>query len=445
MKTILSTLLALLVVAALTPSNLSAQTPMTNSGSTDDMSQSNMGDAQTIAQLAAENPDLSILVKALKATGYDQPLSDASASFTVFAPTNAAFEALPAGVLDNLMKPENANSLKYLLMYHVSPNLVRASDIATKVADADNGQISPQTLHGDLTVTEQNGKVMIKDAAGRTATVTQADIVASNGVVHVIDKVLVPGNVDVASLATDSDMAMQAMEKDAKDSSEGLWGDVKETGKEVGNAIGNAADAVANTASSAYKGAKEEVKETYNEVTTSDRDMDEDAMNTTTSTMNRSTANTGSAPDATIAEVASSNSNFSKLVTAAKSADLVNLLNSNGEFTVFAPTNAAFDALPDSTSNMLMQAGNQDMLKTLLSYHVIASKISAADLMKAIEKSNGYFRIQTISGSSLIASMDGDNVILTDGNGEYATVTDTDIEASNGIIHAIDGVLTPRN
>ncbi len=432
-----------MLLLALTPASVTAQT---TDMSDEDMTQSETSDAQTIAQLAADNPDLSTLVAALQASGYDAPLSDATASWTVFAPTNEAFDALPAGVLDNLMKPENANTLKYILMYHVSPNVIRSTDIASMIEESDNGEINPETLHGNLTVSDNDGKVMITDATGRKATVTQADIVASNGIVHVIDKVLVPTNVDVSTLATDPAMAMEAMKADAEQAGEGALNAVKETGREVGQAVGNAADNVADATSDAYKATKEEVKETYNEVTTSEQgDMDDMDDNTTTSTMNRSAANTASMPDATIGEIAASNNNFSTLNQALKSAELEDLLNSNSQFTVFAPTNNAFSALPDSVSSSLMQAGNQEMLKGVLAYHVVASKISAADLMKAIEKSNGYFRIHTMGGGSLIASLMDGKVVLTDGNGEYATVTDTDIEASNGVIHVIDGVLTPRN
>tara|TARA_R110002073_G_scaffold139232_2_gene289293 strand:+ start:68516 stop:69091 length:576 start_codon:yes stop_codon:yes gene_type:complete len=146
----------------------------------------------------------------------------------------------------------------------------------------------------------------------------------------------------------------------------------------------------------------------------------------------------------TIVGVAASNENFSTLVTAVKAAGLIETLNSDGPFTVFAPVNAAFDNLPEGTVANLLKPESKEALASLLTYHVVSGKFMAADVVKAIGDNNGKFSITTVQGGTLIASMNGDNVILTDENGNNATIIITDVAASNGIIHAIDSVVMPN-
>lgn len=144
-----------------------------------------------------------------------------------------------------------------------------------------------------------------------------------------------------------------------------------------------------------------------------------------------------------IVGVAAGNENFSTLVTAVKTAGLVETLSSEGPFTVFAPTNDAFAKLPNGTvSNLLEPAAKAD-LTGILTYHVVSGKFEAAAVIDAIKNNNGTFKVPTVQGGEITLSLDGGNVILTDANGGKSTVVIADVAASNGVIHAIDSVVMP--
>jgi len=147
--------------------------------------------------------------------------------------------------------------------------------------------------------------------------------------------------------------------------------------------------------------------------------------------------------DATIVGVAASNENFTTLVAAVKAADLVATLNSDGPFTVFAPTNDAFAKLPDGTVETLLKAENKATLSSILTYHVVAGKFMAADVVKAIKDNNGKFVITTVNGEKLTAHIMDGKVMLQDAKGNSSTIVLTDVAASNGVIHAIDTVVMP--
>ena len=141
--------------------------------------------AGTVVDVAATNPDFTTLVAAIKAAGLADTLSGPG-PFTVFAPTNEAFAALPAGLVDKLLKPENKAVLAKILTYHVLASKVMAAEVKDgKVATVEGGTITIDTMSG----------VKVNDAK-----VVKTDIAASNGVIHVIDKVLVPADVDVSKL-----------------------------------------------------------------------------------------------------------------------------------------------------------------------------------------------------------------------------------------------------
>lgn len=147
----------------------------------------------------------------------------------------------------------------------------------------------------------------------------------------------------------------------------------------------------------------------------------------------------------TVVAVAQGNPAFSTLVTAVTAADLGGTLSGAGPFTVFAPTNAAFEKVPQATREQLLSpAGKQD-LTNILTYHVVAGDTNAAALTQAITAAgaDGY-KLTTVNGATLTATSEGGNVILTDAAGNRATVTQTDVDASNGVIHAIDTVLMPK-
>lgn len=147
--------------------------------------------------------------------------------------------------------------------------------------------------------------------------------------------------------------------------------------------------------------------------------------------------------DATIVGVAASNDNFSTLVAAVKAADLVETLNSDGPFTVFAPTNDAFAKLPEGTVESLLKDENKATLASILTYHVVAGKFKAGDVVKAINDNGGKFVITTVNGEKLTAHIKDGNVMLKDAKGNSSTIIMTDVAASNGIIHAIDTVVMP--
>ena len=121
------------------------------------------------------------------------------------------------------------------------------------------------------------------------------------------------------------------------------------------------------------------------------------------------------------------------------------MLQSEGPFTVFAPTNAAFDKLPEGTVATLVKPENKATLQTILKYHVVAGKWNAKAIAKLIKDGKGKAMIKTVSGGTLTAWTKGDNVYVTDENGNSAMVTIADVNQSNGVIHVIDTVLLPKS
>ncbi|MGD9563472.1 MAG: fasciclin domain-containing protein [Pyrinomonadaceae bacterium] len=132
------------------------------------------------------------------------------------------------------------------------------------------------------------------------------------------------------------------------------------------------------------------------------------------------------------------------LVAAVKAAGLVDTLKGKGPFTVFAPVNSAFAALPAGTVDTLLKPENKAMLTKVLTYHVVAGNWDAKSIAKAIKKGNGKAELTTVAGGKLWASMNGSDVILTDEKGGTATVTIADVRQSNGVIHVVDSVLMPN-
>ncbi|MEM1324712.1 MAG: fasciclin domain-containing protein [Bacteroidota bacterium] len=282
------------------------------------------GNDKNVVQQAQETESLSTLVSAVQAAGLAETLSG-EGPFTVFAPTNAAFEALPEGTLDMLLKPENKDQLAAILKYHVVSGKIMSGDL-------EDGQTAATVQGEEITVSTAGG------AKINGASVTTADVEVSNGVVHIIDQVILPPSV-VAEM-----------------------------------------EAAAN--------------------------------------------------GKTVVELAVETESLSTLVAAVQAAGLVETLNGGGPFTVFAPTNDAFAALPDGTLDMLLKPENKDKLTAILTYHVVPGKVMSTDL----------------SDGQTAGTVQGDNVVvdLSDGvkiNG--ATVTAADVEASNGVVHIIDKVILP--
>ncbi|MCL4274022.1 MAG: fasciclin domain-containing protein [Anaerolineales bacterium] len=254
------------------------------------------------------------LVDALKGEG----------PFTVFAPTDDAFAALPEGTVESLLLPENKQALTDILLYHVVEGKVMAEDVV--------GLTSATTLLGkDIAIKVDMGNVYINDAQ-----VIITDIETSNGVIHVIDAVILPPSDEAAEEAQ------------------------------------------------------------------------------------------------TIVEIAVADERFSTLVAAVTAADLVETLSGEGPFTVFAPTNDAFAALPAGTLDSLLLPENKQALTDILLYHVVSGKVMAADVV-------GLTSATTVLGADITITVRDGKVFLND----TVEVIITDIEASNGVIHVIDAVLLP--
>jgi uncharacterized surface protein with fasciclin (FAS1) repeats len=159
--------------------------------------------------------------------------------------------------------------------------------------------------------------------------------------------------------------------------------------------------------------------------------------------MNPSVGGAAMAPAKNIVQNASAAPNLTTLVAAVKAADLVETLMSPGPFTVFAPTNAAFEKLPDGTVNTLLKPENKPTLTKILTYHVVAGKLTAKDIGRAIKMGGGRASLTTVAGEKLSARVVGKNVVITDGKGGQSTVTTVDVMQSNGVVHVIDSVLLP--
>jgi len=284
---------------------------------------------KTIVDIAVEDGRFTTLVAAVQAAGLAETLSGAG-PFTVFAPTDDAFAALPAGTLDSLLLPENKQQLTDILLYHVVAGKVMAADVVGL-----DGKSAETALAGkSIDIKVDMGNVYLNE----TVMVVITDIEASNGVIHVIDAVLLPP----------SDEAMNEMD---------------------------------------------------------------------------------------LVDTAVADGRFTTLVAAVQAAGLVETLKSEGPFTVFAPTDDAFAALPAGTLDSLLLPENKQQLTDILLYHVVAGKVMAADVVGL----DGKSAETALAGKSIAIKIEGDKVILNDN----VNVIITDIETSNGVIHVIDAVLLP--
>jgi uncharacterized surface protein with fasciclin (FAS1) repeats len=148
-------------------------------------------------------------------------------------------------------------------------------------------------------------------------------------------------------------------------------------------------------------------------------------------------------PTKNIVENAVNSKDHTTLVAAVKAAGLVDTLMGPGPFTVFAPTNAAFAKLPAGTVETLLKPENKDTLTSILTYHVVAGRITSADIAKKIKMGKGTATLTTVQGETLTAKMMGKKLVLTDAKGGMSTVTIANVMQSNGVIHVVDTVLLP--
>ncbi len=320
---------------------------------------------RNIVENAVNSADHTTLVAAVQAAGLVDTLQTAG-PFTVFAPVNSAFAALPAGTVETLLMPENVGALTEVLTCHVLGANATSDIIGGMISDG-GGVHMVETLGGCmLEVRASNGMVTLTDETGGTATVTIADVIQSNGVIHVIDRVLLPGADDMDASAAPADNPM------------------------VGGAPMFA-----------------------------DKNIIENAVNS---------------------------ADHTTLVAAVQAAGLVETLQGDGPFTVFAPTNAAFAALPEGTVETLLMEENIGTLTKILTSHVVAGNISAGDIVsRARASSDGFYHFNTVSGAALSAQVrPSGTVFIYDENSNAYRVSIADVNQSNGVIHVVDGVLLPR-
>jgi uncharacterized surface protein with fasciclin (FAS1) repeats len=154
-------------------------------------------------------------------------------------------------------------------------------------------------------------------------------------------------------------------------------------------------------------------------------------------------ATESAAPSATVVDAAIASADHTTLVAAIQAAGLVETLSGAGPFTVFAPTNGAFAKLPAGTVETLTQPENRETLTRILTYHVVAGRVSASDLAGLIEAGGGSATLTTVQGGTLTAAREGQSIRLTDAAGGTALVTTADLPGSNGLIHVIDTVVMP--
>lgn len=417
----------------------------------------------TIVDVAVANGSFKTLVAAVQAAGLVDPLKS-SGPFTVFAPTDDAFAKLPQGTVDSLLKPENKAKLASILLYHVVPGKVMASDVTMlKQATTLSGSTVAFNVTGD--------KVMVNDA-----NVITADVAASNGVIHVIDSVILPPE----SMAPTQDIVDTAV---ANGSFKTLVAAIQAAGL-VDTLKGTGPFTVFAPTDDAFKALpagtldmllKPENKQKLTDILTyhvvpgalSPVDlytnpqaatvMGQDvkfsvkdgafyineaqvvlaAVPTTNGTiyvidqviLPQEAA--AAASDKDIVDTAAGDGRFKTLVAAVQAAGLVDTLKGAGPFTVFAPTDDAFAKLPAETVDTLLKPENKQQLVDLLTYHVVAGKVQAADVVKLTSAA-------TVNGKDVTVKVTDGKVFIND-----SQVIITDILTSNGVIHVIDTVLTP--
>ncbi|MFP4540846.1 MAG: fasciclin domain-containing protein [Opitutales bacterium] len=421
-----------------------------------------------IVELASSVPDLSTLVTAVDAAdpGVATALSGAG-PLTVFAPVNSAFTAL-GDTLDTLLLPENQDTLTDVLQYHVVDSEITASDLIFDPEDIFSG------VDMNFTVTALNGDDIDIEVTGMgavmlngSAMVTTPDVFASNGVVHLIDEVLLPPE-DLATTAANAGLSSLVATVGEADASvgEALTGDgpltVFAPTDDAFAAVSDVTDGLSEseltdvllyhvvpgelTASDLLIDAMDLFNgeegmfylTTVNgadlkvEVTPMGVLLNDSAMVTTTDVM----ASNGVAhvinavllPPADLATVAT-DAGFSELVTAVGDADpaVLAALTGDTDYTVFAPTNAAFQAISDTVDGLTTQE-----LTDILLYHVVPGKIYASEVPLDTP-------IETVNGATVTFTADSSGALFING----AEITMTNVMAGNGVIHVIDAVITP--
>lgn len=397
-------------------------------------------DAQTITELAVATEDLSTLVGALQSTGLDAVLSSPG-NYTVFAPTNAAFDLITV--------PDEIPVLTDVLYNHVVPFIAESSILSS-------GLVAPtlSTLNGFGSVTcSLDGGVFFYDSFGRKAEVTVADIIASNGVIHIVDMVLLPGgtvdditgnveeltSLDGALAANSLDIVLAApanytLFAPSNDAIAAFSGDITNN-QLLYHVVTDAylsfdVPDTETTLTTAYGSADIKVINTNGVVTVTDATG---RVATVTMANIRGTNGVVHIIDTvleyrSIVDIVVERDDLSTLETALGDAGLIPAFLGDGPFTVLAPTDTAF-ALID-TSGL-----NTTELANVLSYHVISGAVMSTDLSSGLVA-------ETLIGETVTSQIDS-GAYFYDSNGRMAMVSVADIIGTNGVIHVIDAVLLP--
>jgi transforming growth factor-beta-induced protein len=419
-----------------------------------------------IVDTAVADGRFTTLVAAVQAAGLVDTLKGAG-PFTVFAPTDEAFAKLPAGTVENLLKPENLETLKNVLLYHVVAGNVMAADVVTL-----DGKTADTVAGSAVNISVKDGNVFLNE----TVQVIITDIVTSNGVIHVIDAVLLPpaevsdivdtavadgrfttlvaavtaaGLVDTLKGAGPFTVFAPTDEAFAKLPAGTVENLLKpenlETLKNVllyhvvaGNVMaadvvtldGKTADTVAGSAVNiSVKDGNVFLNETVQVIIT----------DIVTSNGVIHVIDAVLLPPAKLADIvdtAVADGRFTTLVAAVTAAGLVDTLKGAGPFTVFAPTDDVFAKLPAGTVENLLKPENLETLKNVLLYHVVSGKVMAADVVTL----DGKMADTAFAGKSIAISVKDGKVYLN----KTVQVIITDIETTNGVIHVIDTVLMPE-
>ncbi len=413
---------------------------------------------QDIVELAQGTPDLSILVDALVEAGLVTTLQG-DGPFTVFAPTNAAFQALLADLGVTAEELLARDDLGDILTYHVVPTEAFSTDLS-------DGQML-MTVEGSMLEVDINGSTISLIGETNTVTVTTPNIDASNGVVHLIDAVLLPGDpaptqdiVELAQATPDlSTLVTALVEAELVSTLQGpgpftVFAPVNAAFDALGSEV------VGRLLEDDNQALLQKVL-TYHvvpgQILAADL-VDGQTVTTvegSTLTIDLDGGATVDGVDIIATDILATNGvvhlidevllqnldvvdvatvqGFSTLVTAIGVAGLESTLRGAGPFTVFGPTNQAFDDLPDGTLDDLL--ADPDALANVLTYHVVPAEAFSSDL------SDGQV-LTTVQGGTLEVDIDGSTISLI-GDENTVTVTAADVDASNGVVHAIDAVLLP--
>lgn len=377
------------------------------------------------------------LIRALKAADHFNTLKG-TGPFTVLAPTDDAFNKLPPGTLDDLLKPENKDKLANILKYHLLGERKTVADIKGLTLPAQLTTVSNVKFIADL----NDNSVKIN-----TATITLADLSGTNGIIHVIDTVLLPPSDIVVTTINDGNFKTLVNVLIAA----GLADTFKGSGPFTMFAPADAAFAKLSAS------LLDELKKTdnkkllakilqyhvTNQLITSPL-INRKALPANITMLAGGTAllnkdgntvkvNNASVITIDIFERVLTDGSFKTLVTALRAADVADTLQGNGPFTVFAPNDAAFAKLPNGALDDLLKPENKQKLTNLLKYHVVKGRKITSDQLKPSE------RLEMLSGGSVNITKNGDEIQV---NG--VKIITKNVETTNGIIHAIESVLSPE-